>query len=163
LWHLAHGFLKLKSNFMVWVIISILSVSVVLIISAPLTNSSKNSRLLIVSFFLGFSGLSIFTYNLISYPSYKEFESNTSKRINPKSLSTSSTAPAEEQVEEILLMVDKLAKNLESNPENVDGWRALLLARGFLNQSSQIEKDKTRIREIFSENPSVLKDVLDEF
>ena len=148
---------------MVWVIISILSVSVVLIISAPLTNSSKNSRLLIVSFFLGFSGLSIFTYNLISYPSYKEFESNTSKRINPKSLSTSSTAPAEEQVEEILLMVDKLAKNLESNPENVDGWRALLLARGFLNQSSQIEKDKTRIREIFSENPSVLKDVLDEF
>lgn len=148
---------------MVWVIISILSVSVVLIISAPLTNSSKNSRLLIVSFFLGFSGLSIFTYNLISYPSYKEFESNTSKRINPKSLSTSSTAPAEEQVEEILLMVDKLAKNLVSNPENVDGWRALLLARGFLNQSSQIEKDKTRIREIFSENPSVLKDILDEF
>jgi histone deacetylase complex regulatory component SIN3 len=148
---------------MVWVIISILSVSVVLIISAPLTNSSKNSRLLIVSFFLGFSGLSIFTYNLISYPSYKEFESNTSKQINPKSLSTSSTTPAEEQVEEILLMVDKLAKNLESNPENVDGWRALLLARGFLNQSSQIEKDKTRIREIFSENPSVLKDILDEF
>lgn len=148
---------------MVWVIISILSVSVVLIISAPLTNSSKNSRLLIVSFFLGFSGLSIFTYNLISYPSYKEFESNTSKRINPKSLSTSSTAPAKEQIEEILLMVDKLAKNLESNPENVDGWRALLLARGFLNQSSQIEKDKTRIREIFSENPSVLKDILDEF
>jgi hypothetical protein len=163
LWHLAHGFLKLKSNFMVWVIISILSVSVVLIISAPLTNSSKNSRLLIVSFLLGFSGLSIFTYNLISYPSYKEFESNTSKRINPKSLSTSSTAPAEEQIEEILLMVDKLAKNLESNPENIDGWRALLLARGFLNQSSQIEKDKTRIREIFSENPSVLKDILDEF
>ena len=148
---------------MVWVIISILSVSVVLIISAPLTNSSKNSRLLIVSFFLGFSGLSIFTYNLISYPSYKEFESNTSKRINPKSLSTSSTAPAEEQIEEILLMVDKLAKNLESNPENIDGWRALLLARGFLNQSGQIEKDKTRIREIFSENPSVLKDILDEF
>jgi histone deacetylase complex regulatory component SIN3 len=148
---------------MVWVIISILSVSVVLIISAPLTNSSKNSRLLIVSFLLGFSGLSIFTYNLISYPSYKEFESNTSKRINPKSLSTSSTAPAEEQIEEILLMVDKLAKNLESNPENIDGWRALLLARGFLNQSSQIEKDKTRIREIFSENPSVLKDILDEF
>lgn len=148
---------------MVWVIISILSVSVVLIISAPLTNSSKNSRLLIVSFFLGFSGLSIFTYNLISYPSYKEFESNTSKQINPKSLSTSSTTPAEEQVEEILLMVDKLAKNLESNPENIDGWRALLLARGFLNQSSQIEKDKTRIREIFSENPSVLKDILDEF
>ena len=60
-------------------------------------------------------------------------------------------------------MVDKLAKNLESNPENIDGWRALLLARGFLNQSSQIEKDKTRIREIFSENPSVLKDILDEF
>jgi histone deacetylase complex regulatory component SIN3 len=148
---------------MVWVIISVLSVSVVLIISAPLTNSSKNSRLLIVSFFLGFLGLSIFTYNLISYPSYKEFESNTSKRINPKSLSTSSTAPAEEQIEEILLMVDKLAKNLESNPENIDGWRALLLARGFLNQSSQIEKDKTRIREIFSENPSVLKDILDEF
>lgn len=148
---------------MVWVIISILSVSVVLIISAPLTNSSKNSRLLIVSFLLGFSGLSIFTYNLISYPSYKEFESNTSKRINPKSLSTSSTAPAEEQIEEILLMVDKLAKNLESYPENIDGWRALLLARGFLNQSSQIEKDKTRIREIFSENPSVLKDILDEF
>jgi len=148
---------------MVWVIISILSVSVVLIISAPFTNSSKNSRLLIVSFFLGFSGLSIFTYNLISYPSYKEFESNTSKRINPKSLSTSLTAPAEEQIEEILLMVDKLAKNLESNPENIDGWRALLLARGFLNQSSQIEKDKTRIREIFSENPSVLKDILDEF
>ena len=118
---------------------------------------------MIVSFFLGFSGLSIFTYNLISYPSYKEFESNTSKRINPKSLSTSSTAPAEEQIEEILLMVDKLAKNLESNPENIDGWRALLLARGFLNQSSQIEKDKTRIREIFSENPSVLKDILDEF
>ncbi|MDG1142828.1 MAG: hypothetical protein P8N24_06325 [Hellea sp.] len=148
---------------MVWVLISILSVSVILIMSAPLTNSTKNSRLLIVSFFLGFSGLSIFTYILISYPGYKEFESNTNKRINPKSLSTSSTAPAEEQIEEILLMVDKLAKNLESNPENIDGWRALLLARGFLNQSSQIEKDKTRIRKIFSENPSALKDILDEF
>ena len=57
----------------------------------------------------------------------------------------------------------KLAKNLELNPKNIDGWKALLLARGFLDQSTQIEKDKTRIREIFSENPSVLKDISDEF
>ena len=148
---------------MVWIIISVLSVSVILIISAPLTNSAKNSRLLIVSFFLGFSGLSIFTYNLISYPGYKEFESNTNKRTSLKSLTTSSTIPAEEQIKEILLMVDKLAKDLELNPKNIDGWKALLLARGFLDQSTQIEKDKTRIREIFSENPSVLKDILDEF
>jgi hypothetical protein len=116
---------------MVLIIISILSVSVILIISAPLTNSAKNSRLLIVSFFLGFSGLSIFTYNLISYPSYKEFESNTNKRTSLRSLTTSSTIPAEEQIKEILLMVDKLAKNLELNPKNIDGWKALLLARGF--------------------------------
>ena len=60
-------------------------------------------------------------------------------------------------------MVDKLAKSLESNPENIDGWKALLLARGFLSQSTQIEKDKIRIRKIFSENPSALKDILDEF
>ena len=148
---------------MVWIIISILSVSVILIISAPLTNSAKNSRLLIVSFFLGFSGLSIFTYNLISYPGYKEFESNTNKRTSLKSLTTSSTIPAEEQIKEILLMVDKLAKNLELNPKNIDGWKALLLARGFLDQSTQIEKDKTKIRKIFNKNPTILKDILDEF
>ena len=69
----------------------------------------------------------------------------------------------EEQIEEILLMVDKLAKNLESNPENIDGWKALLLARGFLDQSTQIEKDKTKIRKIFNKNPTILKDILDEF
>ena len=148
---------------MVWIIISILSVSVILIISAPLTNSAKNSRLLIVSFFLGFSGLSIFTYNLISYPGYKEFESNTNKRTSLKSLTTSSTIPAEEQIKEILLMVDKLAKNQELNPKNIDGWKALLLARGFLDQSTQIEKDKTKIRKIFNKNPTILKDILDEF
>ena len=148
---------------MVWIIISILSVSVILIISAPLTNSAKNSRLLIVSFFLGFSGLSIFTYNLISYPGYKEFESNTNKRTSLRSLTTSSTTPAEEQIKEILLMVDKLAKNLELNPKNIDGWKALLLARGFLDQSTQIEKDKTKIRKIFNKNPTILKDILDEF
>jgi len=148
---------------MVWIIISILSVSVILIISAPLTNSAKNSRLLIVSFFLGFSGLSIFTYNLISYPGYKEFESNTNKRTSLKSLTTSSTIPAEEQIKEILLMVDKLAKDLELNPKNIDGWKALLLARGFLDQSTQIEKDKTKIRKIFNKNPTILKDILDEF
>jgi hypothetical protein len=148
---------------MVWIIISILSVSVILIISAPLTNSAKNSRLLIVSFFLGFSGLSVFTYNLISYPSYKEFESNTNKRTSLRSLTTSSTTPAEEQITEILLMVDKLAKNLELNPKNIDGWKALLLARGFLDQSTQIEKDKTKIRKIFNKNPTILKDILDEF
>ena len=148
---------------MVWIIISVLSVSVILIISAPLTNSAKNSRLLIVSFFLGFSGLSIFTYNLISYPGYKEFESNTNKRTSLRSLTTSSTIPAEEQIKEILLMVDKLAKNLELNPKNIDGWKALLLARGFLDQSTQIEKDKTKIRKIFNKNPTILKDILDEF
>ena len=148
---------------MVWIIISILSVSVILIISAPLTNSAKNSRLLIVSFFLGFSGLSVFTYNLISYPGYKEFESNTNKRTSLKSLTTSSTIPAEEQIKEILLMVDKLAKDLELNPKNIDGWKALLLARGFLDQSTQIEKDKTKIRKIFNKNPTILKDILDEF
>jgi len=148
---------------MVWIIISILSVSVILIISAPLTNSAKNSRLLIVSFFLGFSGLSVFTYNLISYPSYKEFESNTNKQTSLRSLTTSSTTPAEEQITEILLMVDKLAKNLELNPKNIDGWKALLLARGFLDQSTQIEKDKTKIRKIFNKNPTILKDILDEF
>ena len=148
---------------MVWIIISVLSVSVILIISAPLTNSAKNSRLLIVSFFLGFSGLSIFTYNLISYPGYKEFESNTNKRTSLKSLTTSSTIPAEEQIKEILLMVDKLAKDLEINPKNIDGWKALLLARGFLDQSTQIEKDKTKIRKIFNKNPTILKDILDEF
>jgi hypothetical protein len=148
---------------MVLIIISILSVSVILIISAPLTNSAKNSRLLIVSFFLGFSGLSIFTYNLISYPSYKEFESNTNKRTSLRSLTTSSTIPAEEQIKEILLMVDKLAKDLELNPKNIDGWKALLLARGFLDQSIQIEKDKTKIRKIFNKNPTILKDILDEF
>ena len=147
---------------MVWIIISILSVSVILIISAPLTNSAKNSRLLIVSFFLGFSGLSIFTYNLISYPGYKEFESNTNKRTSLRSLTTSSTTPAEEQITEILLMVDKLEKNLELNPKNIDGWKALLLARGFLDQSTQIEKDKTKIRKIFNKNPTILKDILDE-
>jgi hypothetical protein len=147
---------------MVWVIISILTVSVVLIISTPLTNSAKNSRLLIVSFFLGFSGLSIFTYNLISYPGYKEFESNTNKRTSLRSLTTSSTIPAEEQIKEILLMVDKLAKDLELNPKNIDGWKALLLARGFLDQSIQIEKDKTKIRKIFNKNPTILKDILDE-
>ena len=148
---------------MVWIIISVLSVSVILIISAPLTNSAKNSRLLIVSFFLGFSGLSVFTYNLISYPGYKEFESNTNKRTSLKSLTTSSTIPAEEQIKEILLMVDKLAKDLELNPKNIDGWKALLLARGFLDQSTQIEKDKTKIRKIFNKNPTILKDILDEF
>lgn len=148
---------------MVWIIISIISVSVILIISAPLTNSAKNSRLLIVSFFLGFSGLSIFTYNLISYPGYKEFESNTNNQTSLRSLTTSSTIPAEEQIKEILLMVDKLAKNLELNPKNIDGWKALLLARGFLNQSTQIEKDKTKIRKIFNKNPTILKDILDEF
>ncbi|MDB4844605.1 hypothetical protein OAQ23_03315 [Hellea sp.] len=148
---------------MVWIIISIISVSVILIISAPLTNSAKNSRLLIVSFFLGFSGLSVFTYNLISYPGYKEFESNTNKRTSLRSLTTSSTTPADEQIKEILLMVDKLAKNLELNPKNIDGWKALLLARGFLDQSTQIEKDKTKIRKIFNKNPTILKDILDEF
>jgi hypothetical protein len=148
---------------MVWIIISILSVSVILIISAPLTNSAKNSRLLIVSFFLGFSCLSIFTYNLISYTGYKEFESNINKRTSLRSLTTSSTPPAEEQIKEILLMVDKLAKNLELNPKNIDGWKALLLARGFLDQSTQIEKDKTKIRKIFNKNPTILKDILDEF
>ena len=148
---------------MVWIIISVLSVSVILIISAPLTNSAKNSRLLIVSFFLGFSGLSIFTYNLISYPGYKEFESNTNKRTSLRSLTTSSTIPAEEQIKEILLMVDKLAKNLELNPKNIDGWKALLLARGFLDQSTQIEKDKTKIRKIFNKNPTILKDILGDF
>ena len=148
---------------MVWIIISVLSVSVILIISAPLTNSAKNSRLLIVSFFLGFSGLSVFTYNLISYPGYKEFESNTNKRTSLRSLTTSSTTPVEEQITEILLMVDKLEKNLELNPKNIDGWKALLLARGFLDQSTQIEKDKTKIRKIFNKNPTILKDILDEF
>jgi len=148
---------------MVWIIISVLSVSVILIISAPLTNSAKNSRLLIVSFFLGFSGLSIFTYNLISYPGYIEFESNTNKRTSLRSLTTLSTIPAEEQIKEILLMVDKLAKDLELNPKNIDGWKALLLARGFLDQSTQIEKDKTKIRKIFNKNPTILKDILDEF
>jgi len=148
---------------MIWVIISILTIFVILIISAPLTNTLKNFRLLKISFFLGFSILSISTYILISYPSYKEFESNTNAIVNLKNLATLETTPPEKQMEEILFMVNKLAKSLESKPDNIEGWRALLQARSFLSQSTQIEKDKIKIQKIFKNNPIVLKDILDGF
>ena len=66
-------------------------------------------------------------------------------------------------MEEILFMVNKLAKSLESKPDNIEGWKALLQARSFLSQSTQIEKDKIKIQKIFKNNPTVLKDILDGF
>jgi len=66
----------------------------------------------------------------------------------------------EERQQMIMGMVEGLAQRLSKNPDDPAGWIRLLRARKVLEQSEQAQNDIEDIKKIFSDNPEIIQNIL---
>jgi len=153
---------------MIWPLLAILTVILMLLLSAPLLKGGTYSKPLISIFFIGFVALSLSTYAVIGRPdllqegALKPYASPP-PGPTPEQVQAAQEMSVEDRAEMILDMVESLAAKLEDNPNNAEGWARLLRARTVLGQSEKLEADKARVREIFKDDPQTLSLILGEF
>jgi len=149
---------------MIWPLLAILTLIVLLILTAPLLKGGKYSRGFISFFFLVFLGLSLGTYALIGRPEL--LVEGALKPMQPPRGPTAEQIQAaqemtpEERAEMILAMVDGLAARLEDNPQDEQSWTRLIRARTVLGQEEKLAADKARVKEIFKDDPDAIARIL---
>ncbi len=149
---------------MIWPLLAILTLILLLLLSAPLLKGGTYSKPLISLFFVAFLGLSLGTYALIGRPDllkdgalkpYKAPSGPTAEHMRAAQEMT-----PEERAEMILAMVDGLAARLEDNPQDEQGWSRLIRARSVLGQEKKLAADTARVKEIFKDDPKALARIL---
>lgn len=149
---------------MIWPLLAILTLILLLLLSAPLLRGGTYSKPLMSLFFVSFLGLSLGTYVLIGSPellkdgalkSYQAPSGPTAEQMQAAQEMT-----PEERAEMILAMVDGLAARLEDNPKDEQGWTRLIRARSVLGQEEKLAADTARVKEIFKDDPKALARIL---
>ena len=149
---------------MIWPLLAILTLILLLILSAPLLKGGTYSKTLISLFFVGFLGLSLGTYALIGSPEllkdgvlkpYQTPPGPTAAQVQAAQEMT-----PEQRAEMILAMVEGLAARLEDEPYDAQGWTRLIRARIVLEQDDKLAADKARVKEIFKDEPEVITRIL---
>jgi cytochrome c-type biogenesis protein CcmH/NrfG len=152
---------------MIWPLLAILTVILLLLLSAPLLKGGAYSKPVMSLFFIGFIALSLGTYAMIGRPDL--LQEGALKPYAPPPGPTAEQVQAaqemspEDRAEMILAMVDSLATKLEDNPADPQGWARLLRARTVLGQTEKLEADKSRVKDIFKDDPQTLSLILGEF
>lgn len=150
---------------MIWPVLAILTIILLLLLSAPLLKGGKYSKPFISFFFGGFLALSIGTYALIGRPdllkegALKPYEAP--RGPTAEQMQAAQQMTPDERAEMILAMVDSLAARLEDNPEDEQGWTRLIRARAVLGQEDKLAADKARMKEIFKNDPDAIVRILD--
>jgi len=149
---------------MIWPILAILTVILLLLLSAPLLKGGTYSRGYISLFFIGFLALSLGTYALIGRPdllkegALKPYQAP--RGPTAEQMQAAAEMTPEERAEMILNMVEGLAARLEDEPNDEQGWARLIRARGVLGQEEKLKKDTLRVKEIFKDNPEAITRIL---
>ena len=149
---------------MIWLILAILTVILLLLLSAPLLKGGTYSRGYISLFFIGFLALSLGTYALIGRPdllkegALKPYQAP--RGPTAEQMQAAAEMTPEERAETIINMVEGLAARLEDEPNDEQGWARLIRARGVLGQEEKLKKDTLRVKEIFKDNPEAITRIL---
>jgi len=151
---------------MIWPLLAILTVLLLLFLSAPLLKGGAYSRLLITLFFIGFLALSLVTYALIGRADLLEEGALKPYQAPPgptaEQVQAAHQMTPEDRAKMILAMVDGLAARLEDSPEDAEGWARLIKARRVLGQTEKLQADSERVKLIFKESPETIEIILSE-
>ena len=149
---------------MIWPLLAIITLILLLVLSAPLLKGGTYSKPLISLFFLGFLGLSLGTYALIGRPDllkegalkpYQAPSGPTAEQVQAAQEMT-----PEERAEMIIAMVEGLAARLEDDPYDEQGWTRLIRSRAVLGQADKLTADTARVKEIFKDDPEAVTRIL---
>ena len=149
---------------MIWPLLAILTVILLLLLSAPLLKGGRYSKPLISVFFIGFLTLSICTYAVIGRPDL--LQEGALKPYAPppgpaaEHVQAAQEMSVEDRAEMILNMVESLAAKLEDNPADPQGWAQLIRARRVLGQTKKLQADIKRVELIFVDNPETVQKIL---
>lgn len=149
---------------MIWPLLAILTIIVLLLLSAPLLKGGTYSKTLISLFFAGFLALSLGTYALIGRAdllkegALKPYEAP--RGPNAEQMQAAQKMTPEQRAEMILAMVEGLAVRLEDEPYDEQGWTRLIRARIVLGQEEKLAADTTRVKEIFKDEPEAIARIL---
>ena len=149
---------------MIWPLLAILTLILLLLLSAPLLKGGTYSKPLISLFFVAFLGLSLGTYALIGRPdllkdgALKPYQAPSGPTAEQMQAAQEMTP--EERAEMILAMVDGLAARLEDNPQDEQGWSRLIRARSVLGQEKKLQADIDRVKLLFKDSPETVDRIL---
>lgn len=149
---------------MIWPLLAILTLILLLMLSAPLLKGGRYSKAFISLFFIGFLGLSLGIYALIGNPellkegALKPYQAPTGPTAEQMQAAEQMTP--EQRAEMIIAMVEGLAARLEDEPNDEQGWTRLIRARTVLGQEDKLAADTARMREIFKDDPEAIARIL---
>lgn len=149
---------------MIWPLLAILTLIVLLLLSAPLLKGGKYSKAFISFFFVGFLTMSLGTYaiigraDLLQDGALKPYQAP--RGPSAEQMQAEEDITPEQRAEMILAMVDSLAARLEDEPNDAQGWARLIRARTVLGQTDKLAADTARVRDIFKDDPEVIARIL---
>lgn len=149
---------------MIWPLLAILTLILLLMLSAPLLKGGTYSKPLISLFFIAFFGLSLGTYALIGRPellkegALKPYQAPAGP--SAEQVQAAQQMTPEQRAEMIIAMVEGLAARLEDEPYDEQGWTRLIRARAILGQAEKLKTDIARVKEIFKDDPEAIARIL---
>ena len=149
---------------MIWPILAILTLCVILLITAPLLKGGRYSKGLVSLFFAAFMGLSLGTYASIGRPGLLKEGALQAYQAPPgptaEQVQAAQELSVEDRAEMILAMVEGLADRLDENPQDPEGWARLIRARTVLGQKEKLQADIDRVKLIFKDSPETIDTIL---
>ncbi|MDB2438237.1 hypothetical protein N9W89_05935 [Hellea sp.] len=149
---------------MIWPILAILTLCVILLITAPLLKGGRYSKGLVSLFFAAFMGLSLGTYASIGRPDLLKTGALQAYQAPPgptaEQVQAAQELSVEDRAEMILAMVEGLADRLEENPQDPEGWARLIRARTVLGQKEKLQADIDRVKLLFKDSPETIDTIL---
>ena len=149
---------------MIWPLLAILTLIVLLLLSAPLLKGGKYSKAFISFFFVGFLTMSLGTYaiigraDLLQDGALKPYQAP--RGPSAEQMQAAQEMTPEQRAEMILAMVDGLAARLEDEPNDEQGWTRLIHARKVLGQDDKLAADTDRVKDIFKNDPEAITRIL---
>jgi len=149
---------------MIWPVLAIITVILLLLLSAPLLKGGTYSKTFISLFFVGFLGMSLGTYALIGRADLLKDGALKLYQAPPgpsaEQIQAAQEMTPEQRAEMILAMVDGLAARLEDEPLDEQGWTRLIRARTVLGQTDKLAADTARVKDIFKDDPETIARIL---
>jgi len=149
---------------MIWPLLAILTLILLLMLSAPLLKAGTYSKPFISLFFVAFLGLSLGTYALIGRPDLLKEGALKPYQAPPgptrAQVQAAQEMTPEERAEMILAMVEGLAARLEDDPNDEPGWTRLIRSRKVLGQTDKLAADTARVKDIFKDDPEAITRIL---
>ncbi|WP_026941264.1 hypothetical protein [Hellea balneolensis] len=149
---------------MIWIFLTIITLIVLLWLTAPLLRGGHSSKIYMSILFAAFLASSLGTYALIGRSdllkdgALKPYEAP--RGPSAEQVQAAQQMSPEERTEMITAMVEGLAMRLEEEPNDPQGWQRLLRARKVLGQTEKLQADIARMKLVFKDRPDVIEAIM---